>query len=71
MTSHSLALFDQLAEREKAALSEAFASRHDILSQTGEVLRETASTLRKREWKTHEAIWNPCLFLNTVAYDLL
>lgn len=66
----TLSLFDRLAEPQQAALAESFARRHEVIAQTTGVMLNTATECRKRNWKTHEAIWKPCLFLNTVAFDL-
>lgn len=69
MSEDALRLFDRLAD-DQAALAETFAARHLALAQCGEEMRRTTADIRTRGWKTHEAVWNPCLFLNTVAYDL-
>ncbi|TWT85074.1 hypothetical protein CA13_65560 [Planctomycetes bacterium CA13] len=69
-TTTTLRLFDELAASERESLTNSFDQRHDTIASTNEVILATASECRQRGWKTHEGIWNPCLFLNTVAYDL-
>jgi len=66
----TLALFDRLAALEQAALTDSFAKRHKVIAETNDIMLATASECRRRNWKIHTAIWNPCLFLNTVAFDL-
>jgi hypothetical protein len=70
MENLTLTLFDQLALQEQDALSKTFESRHFVFSQTNNLLIDTLVMLLSKGWKTHSAIWNPCLFLNTVSYDL-
>lgn len=66
----TLAMFDRLAATEQVALTNSFAKRHQVIAETNDIMLAMASECRKRNWKTHAAIWNPCLFLNTVAFDL-
>ena len=66
----TLAIFDQLAEEQKQALSGAFSERNQKIAECGNSIKETVSMLRARGCESHEAIWNSALFLNTVAYDL-
>lgn len=66
----TLALFDRLAESQQETLNDSFAKRHENISKMNSVMLTMASECRRCNWKTHEAIWNPCLFLNTVALDL-
>lgn len=70
MNTEVLDLFDQLAERNRRALTELFDARHQTFAGTTDAMVQTASKLRQRGWATHAALWNPCLFLNMVAFDL-
>lgn len=70
MNPNVQSLFDAMADAEKEAFARSFSSRDTTIAETSKVIRETVIVLRQRNWKTHEMIWNACLFLNTVAYDL-
>lgn len=70
MDDRTLRLLDRLTEAKRNSLEATFDWRHKTLEQCAAVLRQTISTARSRGWQTHESIWNPCLFLNTVDYDL-
>lgn len=69
MNRSTLALFDQFADAEQSDLAAIFSTRHVTIQNCGDVLRNTLAEVRARGWKNHDAIWNPCLFLNTVTYD--
>ncbi len=70
MGSDALKQFDLLLSQQGPRLIRTLEGRNGELLRVGQLLYGTAVTLRQREWKTHEAIWGPCLFLNTAAYDL-
>ena len=70
MNEGTLRLLDRLTEVERNSLEAMFDDRHETLEKCSAVLRQTALAVRSRGWQTHESIWNPCLFLNTVDHDL-
>lgn len=65
-----LPIFSHLTPSEQDALTESFEHRHRVISETNDIMLATASECRKRNWKTHAAIWNSCFFLNIVSFDL-
>lgn len=70
MKTADLSLFDRFADIKKAEFSKRLHHKHIDLALVGAELRKTILMLREWKWKTHEGIWSPCLFLNTVYYDL-
>lgn len=66
----TLRLLDQMTDSTREELSGTFSQRHRNLERCCDVLRETLRVATERGFKSHVTIWNACLFVNTVDYDL-
>lgn len=61
--------FDRLLDAAGQSLLRTFSARHEEIRRCTSEMRKTLEFIRQRGWKTHESIWNACLFLNRVSHD--
>jgi argininosuccinate lyase len=64
------ALVDKMVDEQAEQLRATFAKKHGELTQMTETLRKTIEQLRTQGFKTHEPLWNACLYLNIASHDL-
>ncbi|MEO0453973.1 MAG: hypothetical protein AAFY98_07530 [Verrucomicrobiota bacterium] len=64
-----LHILDQLVSKDREIVQN-FADRHEVIKKCGESMKEAIREVRSRGWQTHEKVWNACLFVNTISYDL-